>query len=70
MYTGLAETDQGDTEPPVLKKCKMCPLRSNENSNKLLYFYLVNNYEKEFHGLYKACDIKSELIYNRDLEGI
>ena len=48
MYTGLAETGQGNTEPPVLKKCKIYPLKSNENSNNLLYFHLVNSLEKEF----------------------
>lgn len=35
----------------------------------LLCFYLLNSLEEEFHGLHKACNIKSELNYNRDLEG-
>ena len=33
------------------------------------YFYLVKVLEEEFHGLYKAYNIKSRLNYNRGLEG-
>lgn len=44
------------TQPTVLKKCKNCPFKNNESSNKLLYVYLVSPLEEEFHELFKVCN--------------
>ena len=55
--------------PQIFETCKKCTFKNNEKSYKLQYFYLVKILKEEFHGLYKACDIKSELNYNGDLEG-
>ena len=55
--------------PQIFETCKKWTFKNNEKSYKLQYFYLVKILKEEFHGLYKACDIKSELNYNGDLEG-
>ena len=59
----------GGTGSPIFETCKKRTFKNNEKSYKLQYFHLVKILKEEFHGLYKACDIKSELNYNGDLEG-
>ena len=62
-----AEREARGKWPLKFKKCKKCPIKYNENANKLHYFHLVNALEKEFHGLCKAWNIESGLNYNKYL---